>query len=70
MKRKIVAALLVAGTAVGGVALPMSSAFAAKDNWSCTTNGGGTPPGQQPTCTGGGLNNTNPGGNVPPGQNQ
>ena len=39
----------------------------------CTTQGGGTPGGQQPTCKGGGLDqqteNQNPSGHAPPGQN-
>jgi len=38
---------------------------------SCTTNGGSTPPGQQPVCQGQGLNQnpaTNPAGHAPPGQ--
>ena len=38
---------------------------------SCETSSGQTPPGQQPVCTGGGLEQepaTNPAGNAPPGQ--
>jgi hypothetical protein len=38
---------------------------------SCETRGGGTPPGQQPVCQGGGLEQqpaTNPAGHAPPGQ--
>jgi hypothetical protein len=38
---------------------------------SCETQGGGTPPGQQPTCKGGGLEQQpaeNPAGHAPPGQ--
>jgi len=39
----------------------------------CTTNGGGTPGGQQPSCKGGGLDqqteNQNPAGKAPAGQN-
>jgi hypothetical protein len=38
-----------------------------------TNNGGDQPGGQQPTCTGGGLNqdtdNRNPAGHAPPGHN-
>jgi hypothetical protein len=38
----------------------------------CTNGGGQAPPGQQPTCTGGGLTQTtvatNPAGQQPPGQ--
>ncbi len=39
----------------------------------CQTQSGQTPPGQQPTCTGGGLEQEparNPAGHAPPGQNQ
>ena len=38
---------------------------------SCETSSGQTPPGQQPTCKGGGLEQepaTNPAGHAPPGQ--
>ncbi len=38
---------------------------------SCETSSGQTPPGQQPTCTGGGLEQQpakNPAGHAPPGQ--
>jgi hypothetical protein len=38
---------------------------------SCETSSGQTPPGQQPTCQGGGLEQqpaTNPAGQAPPGQ--
>jgi hypothetical protein len=39
----------------------------------CTNGGGNDPPGQQPDCKGGGLEQepaTNPAGNEPPGQNK
>jgi hypothetical protein len=42
----------------------------------CTNNGGNSPGGQQPSCTGGGLTqeteteNVNPSGQAPPGQNK
>jgi hypothetical protein len=42
----------------------------------CTNNGGGSPGGQQPSCTGSGLTqqttseNQNPAGSAPPGQNK
>ena len=42
----------------------------------CTNGGGNSPGGQQPTCTGGGLDqqttteNQNPAGSAPPGQNK
>jgi hypothetical protein len=39
----------------------------------CETRGGGVPPGQQPECQGGGLEqeteNRNPAGHAPPGHN-
>ena len=39
----------------------------------CETKGGGVPPGQQPECQGGGLEqeteNRNPAGHAPPGHN-
>ena len=45
-------------------------------NIGCTNNGGHSPGGQQPTCTGSGLNqqttttNVNPSGSAPLGQNK
>ena len=46
------------------------------EDTACVNNGGQTPNGQQPTCTGGGLTqeteteNQNPSGFAPPGQNK
>jgi hypothetical protein len=48
------------GVAVGKISPPQ-----------CETSSGQLPPGQQPTCTGGGLEQqpaTNPAGHAPPGQ--
>jgi hypothetical protein len=48
-------------------------ALAAISPASCQTASGQRPPGQQPTCTGGGLTQqpaTNPAGHAPPGQNR
>ena len=73
MKRKGIAALFVAGLAVGGVLIPATGASAKITPRSCENNGGQLPPGQQPTCQGGGLTQnpaTNPAGHAPPGQNQ
>lgn len=53
------------GIAPGGVAVAKISPP------QCATSSGQTPPGQQPTCTGGGLEQqpaTNPAGQAPPGQ--
>jgi hypothetical protein len=50
----------------------MSFAKISSVNTSCSSNGT-NPPGQQPTCQGGGLTqnteNQNPSGHAPPGQN-
>jgi hypothetical protein len=76
MKRKLIGALLAAGLTVGGVAIPAGAAFAkiTPVDTSCENNGGQFPPGQQPSCHGGGLNqnteNQNPAGFAPPGQNK
>jgi hypothetical protein len=50
---------------------PTSGAVAKITPPQCETSSGQTPPGQQPTCQGGGLEQqpaTNPAGNAPPGQ--
>ena len=70
MKRtfSVIAVALVMAAMLAVMAAP---AFAKIAPASCTTSGGGTPPGQQPTCTGGGLEQnpaTNPAGQAPPGQ--
>jgi hypothetical protein len=67
------AAVLTTGLTVGGFAAP-GFAKITPVNTSCENNGGQLPPGQQPTCTGGGLTqntqNQNPAGHAPPGQNK
>ena len=66
--RTTVAALALA-LALG--ALSAGSALAAISPANCQTGSGHMPPGQQPTCTGGGLTQepaTNPAGHAPPGQ--
>jgi hypothetical protein len=76
MKRRIISAILTAGLAVGGVAIPAGAAFAkiTPVDTACQNNGGQYPPGQQPSCTGGGLDqeteNQNPAGHAPPGWNK
>jgi hypothetical protein len=67
------AALFTTGLTVGGFAAP-SFAKITPQPVSCENNGGHLPPGQQPTCSGGGLTqntaNENPAGHQPPGQNK
>jgi hypothetical protein len=62
----LIAALAMALTmSLGGVS------FAKITPPSCETQSGQTPPGQQPACKGGGLEQepaTNPAGHAPPGQ--
>jgi hypothetical protein len=73
MKRRVIAALFAAGMTVGGVLVTAGPASAKITPRSCENNGGQLPPGQQPTCQGGGLTQnpaTNPAGHAPPGQNQ
>jgi hypothetical protein len=69
-------ARMAAAAVIGIFALVPSGVAVAKIrpvDTSCTNNGGNDPGGQQPTCTGGGLNqnteNQNPAGQAPPGQN-
>jgi len=64
---------VVAATAFGIMALAApGAAFAKIAPASCETSGGSNqPPGQQPVCKGGGLEQepaTNPAGQAPPGQ--
>jgi hypothetical protein len=63
---------IAAAIAIGALGLAPSGAAVAKISPpECTTSTGQQPPGQQPTCTGGGLDQqpaTNPAGNAPPGQ--
>ena len=73
MAVKTAAALLTTGLTVGGFAAPAFAKITTQ-NTSCTTRNGQLPPGQQPTCQGGGLvqhtKNVNPAGFAPPGQNK
>jgi hypothetical protein len=67
----LIAALTMALTmSFGGVAFAKIQSV----DTACTTNGGETPGGQQPSCKCGGLNqqteNQNPSGGAPPGQNK
>jgi hypothetical protein len=66
-------AILAIVVAVGIVASVAANniAYAAITPKHCENNGGSSPPGQQPTCKGGGLTQepaTNPAGHAPPGQ--
>jgi hypothetical protein len=70
MKRilTVLAVALVMAAMFVATAMP---AFAKISPPSCETSSGQTPPGQQPTCTGGGLEQQpaeNPAGHAPPGQ--
>ena len=74
MKRKRLAGVLAVAALSAGLAVPGGAvAKIASVDTSCTNNGGNTPGGQQPSCTGGGLTqnseNQNPAGHAPPGQN-
>jgi hypothetical protein len=72
MKRKVIATLFAAGMTIGGVMATAGTASAKITPRSCENGGGQLPPGQQPTCKGGGLDQnpaTNPAGHEPPGQN-
>lgn len=72
MRRKLrvgLAALCCIGIVGGGLGAGVGTAKISPP--SCTTGSGHTPPGQQPTCQGGGLDQnpaTNPSGHAPPGQ--
>jgi hypothetical protein len=73
-KLKTGAAALVLALALGVFTAGGALAAITPVDISCTNNGGQMPPGQQPTCTGGGLTqqseNQNPAGHAPPGQNK
>jgi hypothetical protein len=72
VKRKAIAVLFAAGMTVGGVVASAGVASAKITPRSCENGGGQLPPGQQPDCKGGGLDQnpaTNPAGHAPPGQN-
>jgi hypothetical protein len=65
-------AWIAAAAAIGvlGIA-PAGGAVAKITPANCQTSSGQLPPGQQPTCKGGGLEQqpaTNPAGHAPPGQ--
>ncbi len=74
MKRilTVLAVALVMAALFVATAMPAFAKIQSVDT-ECTTRGGGTPGGQQPTCQGGGLDqqseNQNPSGKAPPGQN-
>ncbi len=82
MNQKIIIALIAVVAAIGLAATVATSNLAyAKikpetTDTGCTNNGGGSPGGQQPTCTGSGLTqqtettNVNPAGSAPPGHNK
>jgi hypothetical protein len=68
-RAKVAAAALSAAAILALV--PAGSAMGAISPASCTNGGGNTPPGQQPVCSGAGLDQnpaTNPAGHAPPGQ--
>ncbi len=70
MKRMLLV-LAVALVMAAIMAVMASTAFAKITPASCETQGGNQPPGQQPVCQGGGLEQepaTNPSGKAPPGQ--
>jgi len=69
---KIAAAVASAAAVVALVPAGATGKISSVDT-SCTNGGGNQPGGQQPTCTGSGLDqqseNQNPSGHAPPGQN-
>jgi len=74
--RRIAARLAISGAlATTGfvVAAPSAGAKITPVDVSCENRGGHQPPGQQPTCSGEGLDqnteNQNPAGHAPPGHN-
>jgi hypothetical protein len=72
MRRRGIAVLFAAAMTVGGVVATAGTASAKITPRSCENGGGQLPPGQQPDCKGGGLDQnpaTNPAGHAPPGQN-
>jgi hypothetical protein len=73
MRRKLCGAVLAASLLGASLAPGMAVAKIQPVDTSCTNGGGNQPGGQQPTCTGGGLEqnteNQNPAGSAPPGQN-
>jgi hypothetical protein len=78
-KQKTIFAIVAVVAAVGLAATTVATsntAYAAISSvdTDCTNQGGNSPGGQQPSCTGGGLTqeteNQNPAGSAPPGQNK
>jgi hypothetical protein len=71
-QRKVVAAVASAAAVVALVPAGAAGKISPVDT-SCTNGGGNQPGGQQPTCTGGGLDqqseNQNPAGHAPGGHN-
>jgi hypothetical protein len=71
----VTATFMLATTLVNGVTAYAKITEETTDT-GCTNNGGNSPGGQQPSCTGGGLTqeteteNVNPSGQAPPGQNK
>lgn len=62
---------VILGAAAGAALIFVSAAGAAITPASCENGGGNLPPGQQPVCSGEGLEQnpaTNPAGHAPPGQ--
>jgi hypothetical protein len=80
MQRKTTLAIVAIAAELAIAPLLVNGAYAAitshTTNSGCTNNGGNSPGGQQPTCTGSGLTqqqtttNVNPAGSAPPGQNK
>ena len=75
VRRIAVSLAVTGGLASAGLVVAAPSAFAkiTPVDVSCDNKGGNQPGGQQPTCTGGGLDqnseNQNPAGNAPGGHN-
>jgi len=71
----VTATFMLATTLVNGVTAYAKITEETTDT-GCTNNGGNSPGGQQPSCSGGGLTqeteteNVNPSGQAPPGQNK
>jgi hypothetical protein len=74
MKRRIMAALIGGMLATSMLGGTVAARITPVDTECTTPNGNNAPPGQQPTCRGGGLEqeteNQNPAGKAPPGQNK
>jgi hypothetical protein len=75
ISKRIAAGIGAVAVALGTVLFPVgvASAKITPVDVSCENQGGHQPPGQQPSCQGGGLTqnseNQNPAGHAPPGQN-